>query len=145
MTRVPWQKKDAPGANSAPSADDHVIEPSTTFPSVPPGNTQVMEFGSIAGPKSVTSVIVRSVSQVLPVLVITQRTVLRAASSGLDDRIARAREIYRPRRDAMLGALEEYMPEDVTWSHPDGGFFVWITLPEAIDVTTFARAAWVSG
>ncbi|MGC4190969.1 MAG: PLP-dependent aminotransferase family protein [Thermomicrobiales bacterium] len=72
---------------------------------------------------------------------ITQRTVLAAARTELDDRIARAREIYRPRRDAMLNALAEYMPEDVTWSEPEGGFFVWITLPESVDVTTFAHTA----
>jgi 2-aminoadipate transaminase len=33
----------------------------------------------------------------------------------------------------MLRALDEHMPEGVTWSRPAGGFFVWITLPDAID------------
>ena len=43
------------------------------------------------------------------------------------------REIYRRRRDLMLEALDRFMPEDVTWSRPDGGFFIWLTLPEGCD------------
>jgi 2-aminoadipate transaminase len=35
----------------------------------------------------------------------------------------------------MLAALAEHMPEGTTWTHPEGGFFVWVTLPEAIDAT----------
>ncbi|HET8600884.1 MAG TPA: PLP-dependent aminotransferase family protein [Segeticoccus sp.] len=42
------------------------------------------------------------------------------------------RELYRERRDAMLGALESLLPE-ATWTHPDGGFYVWLTLPEGLD------------
>ena len=33
----------------------------------------------------------------------------------------------------MLDALEKYMPKDVTWTTPKGGFFIWATLPENID------------
>ncbi|MEV7090423.1 PLP-dependent aminotransferase family protein [Streptomyces sp. NPDC093085] len=43
------------------------------------------------------------------------------------------REMYRERRDAMLGALEEHMPAGVSWTRPGGGFFVWVTLPEGLD------------
>src|SRR5699024_4491210 len=42
------------------------------------------------------------------------------------------RELYRDRRDAMFGALEAQLPE-ATWTHPDGGFYVWLTLPEGLD------------
>lgn len=42
-------------------------------------------------------------------------------------------DMYRRRRDAMLGALEEHMPHSCTWTKPGGGFFVWVTLPEGID------------
>lgn len=72
---------------------------------------------------------------------ITQRTVLEAARTELDERIERARTIYRPRRDAMLRALAEYMPEEVVWSEPEGGFFVWVTLPETISTETFSEIA----
>jgi 2-aminoadipate transaminase len=43
------------------------------------------------------------------------------------------RRVYRDRRDAMLRALEKEMPSDVTWSHPCGGLFLWLELPEEID------------
>ncbi len=42
-------------------------------------------------------------------------------------------EIYRGRRDAMLAALREHFPPGATWTEPDGGLFVWATLPEFID------------
>jgi 2-aminoadipate transaminase len=40
---------------------------------------------------------------------------------------------YHERRDAMLAALAEHFPKDVTWTHPAGGFFVWVTLPAHLD------------
>ena len=40
---------------------------------------------------------------------------------------------YHTRRDAMLAALTEHFPADVTWTHPEGGFFVWVTLPAHLD------------
>ena len=43
------------------------------------------------------------------------------------------RELYRERRDAMIGALEEQFPRDTHWTHPQGGFYVWLTLPEGLD------------
>ncbi len=49
---------------------------------------------------------------------------------------ARVRELianYRARRDLMLGELLERMPEGVSWSVPEGGFFIWLTLPEGLD------------
>lgn len=53
----------------------------------------------------------------------------------LEARIAELIASYRHRRDVMLGELEERMPEDVTWTTPEGGFFVWLTLPDTVDVT----------
>ncbi len=41
--------------------------------------------------------------------------------------------IYRSRRDAMVEALERYFPAQATWTEPDGGLFVWATLPSYID------------
>ena len=39
------------------------------------------------------------------------------------------RGVYRERRDAMLTALDDYLP-DLSWTHPTGGFYVWVTLPD---------------
>jgi DNA-binding transcriptional MocR family regulator len=72
---------------------------------------------------------------------ITMRTVYHTAVDFLTDHVAGTLDVYRTRRDVMLGALEEYMPESVTWSQPDGGFFVWITLPEELNATNLAKLA----
>jgi DNA-binding transcriptional MocR family regulator len=42
------------------------------------------------------------------------------------------RGLYRERRDAMLGALTEYLPQ-LSWTNPNGGFYIWATLPEHLD------------
>ena len=47
--------------------------------------------------------------------------------------IGRAIECYGPKLAAMLAALEKYMPDQVSWSKPTGGMFIWLTLPENID------------
>jgi len=43
------------------------------------------------------------------------------------------RALYAERCQAMLAALKEYMPPGATWTSPQGGFFVWVTLPEGVD------------
>lgn len=50
----------------------------------------------------------------------------------LDAGIARIREVYRRRRDAMLSAIESAFPPGVSWTRPQGGLFVWATLPEGV-------------
>jgi 2-aminoadipate transaminase len=49
--------------------------------------------------------------------------------------------IYSERLDAMLDALAEFMPEEVSWTRPEGGFFVWVTLPENIDASAILPEA----
>ncbi len=52
----------------------------------------------------------------------------------LEPHIAQLRRVYRHRCDVTLAALERHMPPGVTWTHPRGGFFVWLTLPEGVNV-----------
>ncbi len=59
----------------------------------------------------------------------------------LDRHIPEIVNFYKPRRDAMLAALEEYMPEGVRWTKPEGGMFVWATLPEGIDTKLLMEKA----
>jgi len=60
---------------------------------------------------------------------------LEALKRGLVDRqLPKLKEIYRVRRDAMLEALETYMPEGVRWTRPSGGMFVWLEAPERVDM-----------
>ena len=46
----------------------------------------------------------------------------------------RARRIYRSRRDAMVAALQRYLPSETTWYTPQGGLFIWVRLPKGISV-----------
>lgn len=50
------------------------------------------------------------------------------------------RGVYRERRDAMLAALNDYLP-DLNWTHPAGGFYVWVTLPDNIDAKSMLPRA----
>jgi 2-aminoadipate transaminase len=62
-----------------------------------------------------------------------QRAVaLTIADGWLDHQLDGARAFYRERRDALLAALEREMPGGVSWTKPDGGFFLWVTLPEGV-------------
>ena len=56
------------------------------------------------------------------------------------DYVARLSGIYRRRRDAMLRALEEEMPSEARWTRPQGGLFVWATIP-GIDTSDLLAAA----
>ena len=60
------------------------------------------------------------------------------------------REQYRERRDAMISALTEHLPE-ASWNVPDGGFYTWVRLPDGLDAKDMlpravtARVAYVPG
>ncbi len=72
---------------------------------------------------------------------INQMVVARLASTLLDQQAMKVRESYRRKRDAMLRALHTHMPVGVSWTHPEGGMFIWASLPEAIDTTELLNAA----
>ena len=55
--------------------------------------------------------------------------------------VKRLTAMYRERRDAMLDALAEFMPKEVHWTHPEGGLFVWATLPSYLDATAMLPRA----
>ena len=56
-----------------------------------------------------------------------------AKNGFLDEHAKQIRSVYRERRDAMLAALDEFFPEEVTWTRPQGGLFLWVTLPHKMD------------
>ncbi|WP_290771453.1 PLP-dependent aminotransferase family protein [Hoeflea sp.] len=64
---------------------------------------------------------------------LNQMAIHTVASDGFDAQVAKIKATYHARRDAMLAALSRHMPEGVTWTRPDGGMFVWVTLPEHFD------------
>jgi 2-aminoadipate transaminase len=54
-------------------------------------------------------------------------------------------DIYRSRRDAMTGAMAEFFPHGATWNRPEGGLFVWATLPTAINTEDLLARALTKG
>jgi 2-aminoadipate transaminase len=59
----------------------------------------------------------------------------------IDEHIQVIRKIYKERRDVMLDALEEHMPAAVKWTRPQGGLFLWVTLPEEMDAADVFKEA----
>ncbi|MGC9541705.1 PLP-dependent aminotransferase family protein [Streptomyces sp. UG1] len=53
----------------------------------------------------------------------------------LDAHVARVRDVYRERRDAMLAGLAQALPEGSAWNRPEGGMFLWARLPQSYDTT----------
>lgn len=64
---------------------------------------------------------------------INQMAVHHVAEQVFDTHVAKVRVAYRERRDAMLSALETYMTSEVSWTRPEGGMFIWLTLPAHMD------------
>lgn len=72
-------------------------------------------------------------------------------SGMLDRNLAKSKELYRRKRDLMLSLLEKYMPDGVSWTHPQGGLFLFLQMPQGFDAVKFydralgAGVAYVAG
>lgn len=64
---------------------------------------------------------------------LNQMAIAEVAADDFDGHMEEVRALYRSRRDRMLAALERHMPEGVDWTRPEGGMFVWLTLPKGMD------------
>lgn len=62
-------------------------------------------------------------------------------SGALDRNLEKTIVEYRRRRDKMVSLLEQYMPAGVRWTYPEGGLFLWLTLPEGIDTVALYEEA----
>ncbi|ENP66377.1 PLP-dependent aminotransferase family protein [Brucella abortus] len=72
---------------------------------------------------------------------INQIAIQHVAVHGFDAQVAKLHGVYKHRRDRMLEALAKYMPEGVHWTKPEGGMFVWVTLPEGMDGASLLAAS----
>ncbi|MGZ3646246.1 MAG: aminotransferase-like domain-containing protein, partial [Ktedonobacteraceae bacterium] len=59
----------------------------------------------------------------------------------LESHIAQLRITYRERRDIMLAAMEKYFPQEVSWSHPAGGLFLMVYMPQYLDAQELLQEA----
>lgn len=83
---------------------------------------------------------------------LSQMAVAEVARGQFDLHVDKVRAAYRTRRDAMLAALDAHMPEGVHWTRPEGGMFIWLTLPPRLNSAQMlaqslesARVAFVPG
>lgn len=63
----------------------------------------------------------------------------------LEENLPKSIELYRKKRDLMLSLLEKYMPKGVSWTHPEGGLFLFLTLPEDMDTVALYEKALKAG
>ncbi len=66
-------------------------------------------------------------------------------SGLLDANLEKSVAEYRRRRDLMVSLLEKYMPAGVSWTYPEGGLFLWLTLPPAVDTVALYDKALAAG
>ncbi len=73
---------------------------------------------------------------------LTQEFAARYFSEGRwEEYIDELRAIYKSRRDAMIGAMSEFFPHGATWNKPQGGLFIWATMPDVLDTTDLLAKA----
>jgi 2-aminoadipate transaminase len=77
---------------------------------------------------------------------LTQATVHEFLRRGdFEPNLARVNGLLAARRDAMLEALEAHLPDDATWTRPEGGYFIWLDLPSGPDGAALLAAAEAAG
>ena len=97
-------------------------------------------------PELAAQIEARAVSTYISPPFLTQAAVYEFVRRGnFEPNLERVTGLLRTRRDAMLEALEQHMPAGATWSRPEGGYFIWLDLPdETGDLLVRAEAAGVT-
>jgi len=104
-----------------------------------------LRLGALAGPKElVEKVVTMKQATDLCTSALIQRIAARfMLEHDLSAHVRKLCEHYRLKRDAMLQALERYMPkaEGISWTRPEGGLFLWVRLPEQVDTERMLKRA----
>jgi len=96
----------------------------------------------VAPPKIISKLVQLKQGADLHTSTFIQCVAFEVARGGfLDQHVKLIRKVYRQRRDVMLQALKEFFPPEVTWTQPQGGLFLWVTLPEGMDSQSLFRSA----
>jgi DNA-binding transcriptional MocR family regulator len=108
---------------------EHVVYSSSFSKTVAPG----LRVGYFVLPQALDADLeALAVSTYITPVLLGQATVYEFLRRGrLEPNLERVRDLLRVRRDAMLDALEQELPA-ATWSHPQGGYFVWVELPREV-------------
>lgn len=117
----------------------NIIYLSTFSKTLAPG----LRLGWIVAPPDVISKLVQlKQSADLHTSTFIQSVAYEVARDGfIDEHVRTIRRVYRERRDVMLKAMDEFFPKNVEYTRPQGGLFLWVTLPEGMDCDRLFKAA----
>ena len=107
---------------------------------------------AIAHPEVLDKIYVCKQSLDLCPPILDQYVAAEFLSSGrLDENLKKSVELYKRKRDLLLSLLQDHMPQGVKWTHPEGGLFLFLTMPEGFEAVKFydraldAGVAYVAG
>jgi 2-aminoadipate transaminase len=120
-------------------APDHVLYISTLSKILAPG----LRIGFSVAPRLIRKWLVRVKQGTdLHTATFSQALAAEYLSGGyLDRHLPDILSLYRPRQEAMLAALEDFFPEGIRWSRPEGGMFIWAEGPVGLDMAAVYRRA----
>jgi 2-aminoadipate transaminase len=134
-----YRGEPVPHVASLPGAEDRTIALSTLSKVLVPG----LRIGWLRAPSALRrALVVAKQAADLHTSTIDQAAAAHWLDAcDLDAHIAGLRAVYAPRRDALVGALAETLPEGSRWTRPDGGMFVWVRLPDGWDADALLQEA----
>lgn len=102
-----------------------------------------LRLGYIVAPRPIIAKLVQIKQATdLHTATVSQMAVYETIKSGfLDEHMPKVRELYKRQCGYMLDAMEEHFPKSVTWTRPEGGMFIWVTLPEHMDGSRLLQRA----
>ncbi len=118
---------------------ENVLYLSTFSKTLSPG----IRLGWISGPQEIIARLVQAKQGAdLHTSTFIQMVAYSCYQRGLfQNHVPKIRQVYKERRDLMLATMEKHFPADVTWTRPQGGLFLWVTLPEHVDTAELLQVA----
>ena len=135
--------REAPPASLRLHAPERTLRVGSFSKVLAPG----LRLGYVVGPRAAIDLLARLKQATdLHTATLTQHVVARVLRDGLlDAQLPRVRRLYASRAAAMLAALRAHMPDGVRWTEPQGGMFVWLTVPAAVDTLRLLDRAIAAG